>query len=144
MLPENLEIVQGDLLDHLDVDRTHQHHACAPPRTLPGERIEVLDVPLQGYPTLPIRGPFAVARPGDDARTIATPQPGPVFSVLDTTRLARVGLWNEQWTPGTSASEVAGLLATGRTIVTDASAAEVSYPGFWDTLHRLASGQDSR
>ena len=45
--------------------------------------------------------------------TIATPQPGPVFSVLDTTRLARVGLWNEQWTPGTSASEVAGLLATG-------------------------------
>ena len=45
--------------------------------------------------------------------TLITPQPGPVFSVLDTTRLERVGLWNEQWTPGTSAAEVADLLTTG-------------------------------
>lgn len=45
--------------------------------------------------------------------TVITPQPGPVFAVLDTSRLERVGLWNEQWTPGTSAGEVAELLATG-------------------------------
>lgn len=47
------------------------------------------------------------------ASTLATPQPGPVFSIMDTSRLARVGLWNEQWTPGTSAEEVAELLSTG-------------------------------
>ena len=47
------------------------------------------------------------------ASTLATPQPGPVFAILDTSRLARVGLWNEQWTPGTSAEEVAELLSTG-------------------------------
>jgi hypothetical protein len=45
--------------------------------------------------------------------TLATPQPGPVFSILDTTRLARVALWNDQWTPGTSPEEIADLLSTG-------------------------------
>ena len=34
---------------------------------------------------------------------------------------------------------VAGLLASGQTTVTDAEAAEISYPGFWDTLHQFAS-----
>ena len=37
---------------------------------------------------------------------------------------------------------VAGLLASGQTIVTDADAADVSYPGFWQTLHRLGAGRD--
>ena len=37
---------------------------------------------------------------------------------------------------------VAGLLASGQTIVTSADAADVSYPGFWQTLHRLGSGRD--
>ena len=37
---------------------------------------------------------------------------------------------------------VAGLLASGQTIVTGADAADVSYPGFWQTLHRLGSGRD--
>ena len=39
---------------------------------------------------------------------------------------------------------VAGLLARGETTITGAEAADVSYPGFWDTLHRLAPGQGSR
>lgn len=39
---------------------------------------------------------------------------------------------------------VAGLLARGETTVTGAEAADVSYPGFWDTLHRLALGQGPR
>jgi 3-phosphoshikimate 1-carboxyvinyltransferase len=39
---------------------------------------------------------------------------------------------------------VAGLLAQGETTVTGAEAADVSYPGFWDTLHRLAPAQDPR
>ena len=39
---------------------------------------------------------------------------------------------------------VAGLLASGQTTVTDAEAADVSYPRFWDTLHRFASAQDLR
>ena len=39
---------------------------------------------------------------------------------------------------------VAGLLARGETTVTGAEAADVSYPGFWDTLHQLALAQDPR
>ena len=37
---------------------------------------------------------------------------------------------------------VAGLLASGQTTVEDADAADVSYPGFWQTLHRIGSGRD--
>ena len=37
---------------------------------------------------------------------------------------------------------VAGLLASGQTTVRGADSAEVSYPGFWQTLHRLGSGRD--
>lgn len=47
------------------------------------------------------------------AGTIATPSPGPIYSVLDTSRLSRVGLWSEQWTPGVSTEEIAEQLRPG-------------------------------
>ncbi len=35
---------------------------------------------------------------------------GPVFTVADTSRLARVAQWSDQWTPGTSTAEIADRL----------------------------------
>ena len=45
------------------------------------------------------------------AGTLATPSPGPVFSIVDSARLPRVARWSDQWTPGTSVEEVADALA---------------------------------
>jgi len=39
---------------------------------------------------------------------------------------------------------VAGLVAEGETTIEGAEVAEISYPNFWDHLHRLESGPASR
>ena len=38
---------------------------------------------------------------------------------------------------------IAGLVAKGKTVIQDAEAVEISYPGFWDDFDRLVNREQS-